>query len=53
MIAGDPVNLHAVFSRAAGENLSETLLSADQTLNADADRRLHLVATVPNTRALV
>jgi predicted DNA-binding transcriptional regulator YafY len=53
VIAGDPVNLRAVFSRAAGEHLFETPLSADQVLTGDADGRLRLAATVPNTRALV
>jgi predicted DNA-binding transcriptional regulator YafY len=53
VIAGDPVNLRAVFTRAAGEHLFETPLSADQVLSADADGHLHLCATVPNTRALV
>jgi predicted DNA-binding transcriptional regulator YafY len=53
VIAGDPVNLRAVFTRAAGEHLYETPLSADQVLTSDADGRLHLAATVPNTRALV
>jgi predicted DNA-binding transcriptional regulator YafY len=42
-----------VFTRAAGEHLFETPLSADQTLASDADGRLHLAATVPNTRSLV
>jgi predicted DNA-binding transcriptional regulator YafY len=53
VLTGDPVNLRAVFSRAAGEHLFETPLSADQTLTSDADGHLHLAATVPNTRALV
>jgi predicted DNA-binding transcriptional regulator YafY len=53
VIAGAPVNLRAVFTRAAGEHLYETPLSADQVLTADADGRLHLCATVPNTRSLV
>jgi predicted DNA-binding transcriptional regulator YafY len=53
VIAGAPVNLRAVFTRAAGEHLYETPLSADQALTADADGRLHLCATVPNTRSLV
>jgi predicted DNA-binding transcriptional regulator YafY len=53
VIAGDPVRLRAVFSRAAGEHLFETPLSADQVLTIDAAGRLHLTATVPNTRALV
>jgi len=53
VIAGAPVNLRAVFSRVAGEHLYETPLSADQVLTGDAEGRLHLAATVPNTRSLV
>jgi len=53
VIAGDPIELRAVFTRAAGEHLFETPLSADQVLSVHADGRLRLVATVPNTRALV
>jgi predicted DNA-binding transcriptional regulator YafY len=53
VIAGEPMKLRAVFTRAAGEHLHETPLSADQVLTADAEGRLHLAATVPNTRALV
>jgi predicted DNA-binding transcriptional regulator YafY len=53
VIAGTPVNLRAVFTRLAGEHLYETPLSADQVLTSDTDGRLHLSATVPNTRALV
>lgn len=53
VIAGAPITLRAVFSRAAGEHLFETPLSADQVLSADAEGRLHLAATVPHTRALV
>jgi predicted DNA-binding transcriptional regulator YafY len=53
VIAGEPINVRAVFTRAAGEHLFETPLSADQVLTADADGRLHLSATVPNTRSLV
>jgi predicted DNA-binding transcriptional regulator YafY len=53
VIAGEPMKLRAVFTRAAGEHLHETPLSADQVLAADAEGRLHLAATVPNTRALV
>lgn len=53
VIAGAPILLHAVFSRAAGEHLHETPLVADQTLSATGDGRLLLVAAVPNTRALV
>lgn len=33
--------------------MNETPLAADQVLTADEEGRLHLVATVPNTRALV
>ncbi|TQK03460.1 YafY family protein [Herbaspirillum sp. SJZ107] len=53
VIAGEPVNLRAVFTRAAGEHLFETPLSTDQVLASDADGKLRLAATVPNTRALV
>jgi predicted DNA-binding transcriptional regulator YafY len=53
VIAGEPVALRAVFTRAAGEHLFETPLSADQVLTSDADGRLRLAAAVPNTRALV
>lgn len=53
VIAGEPLMLDAIFSRAAGEHLHETPLSADQKLRARADGRLQLTATVPNTRALV
>lgn len=53
VIAGAPINLRAVFTRAAGEHLHETPLSADQVLSVDPDGRLRLAATVPNTRALV
>jgi predicted DNA-binding transcriptional regulator YafY len=53
VIAGDPITLRALFTRAAGEHLHETPLSTDQTLSATADGRLLLTATVPNTRALV
>ena len=53
MIAGEPINLRAVFTRAAGEHLHETPLSAEQALVADGEGRLHLAATVPNTRSLV
>jgi predicted DNA-binding transcriptional regulator YafY len=53
VIAGAPIALRAVFSRAAGEHLYETPLSADQVLSCGADGALHLAATVPNTRALV
>ncbi|WP_312183499.1 helix-turn-helix transcriptional regulator [Massilia timonae] len=53
VIAGAPITLRAVFTRAAGEHLYETPLTADQILLADDDGRLHLAATVPNTRSLV
>ena len=53
VIAGAPVRLHAVFSRAAGEHLYETPLDQDQELTVGPDGRLHLRADVPNTRALV
>lgn len=53
VIAGEPITLRAVFTRAAGEHLHETPLSADQILVAAADGRLHLAATVPHTRSLV
>jgi predicted DNA-binding transcriptional regulator YafY len=53
VITGEPVNLRATFTRVAGEHLFETPLSVDQVLTCGADNRLHLAATVPNTRALV
>ena len=53
VIAGEPITLRAVFTRAAGEHLYETPLSADQVLSVDTAGRVHLVATVPQTRALV
>ena len=53
VIAGDPITLRAVFTRAAGEHLFETPLSADQVLTPDAHGRLRLAATVPHTRALL
>lgn len=53
VIAGAPIRLRAVFSRAAGEHLFETPLSASQILSMTADGRLQLDATVPNTRSLV
>lgn len=53
VIAGAPLRLCAVFTRAAGEHLYETPLSEDQELTLQADKRLRLVATVPNTRSLV
>jgi len=53
VIAGEPITLRAVFTRAAGEHLHETPLSADQVLVSDGDGRLRLAATVPNTRSLV
>ena len=52
VLAGGPVTLRAVFSRAAGEHLYETPLSADQVLAA-SDGAIQLTATVPHTRALV
>ncbi|KFI08318.1 YafY family protein [Massilia sp. BSC265] len=53
VIAGAPITLRAVFSRAAGEHLFETPLSSDQLLALDEAGRLHLAATVPHTRSLV
>ncbi|EKU81781.1 helix-turn-helix transcriptional regulator [Massilia timonae] len=53
VIAGAPITLRAVFTRAAGEHLFETPLSGDQVLTPDDAGRLHLAATVPNTRSLV
>ena len=53
VIAGAPITLRAVFTRAAGEHLFETPLSSDQVLTPDDAGRLHLAATVPNTRSLV
>jgi len=53
VIAGAPIALRAVFTRAAGEHLFETPLSADQVLSAGPGASLRLSATVPNTRALV
>ncbi len=53
VIAGAPITLRAVFTRAAGEHLFETPLSADQVLAPDDAGRLRLAATVPNTRSLV
>lgn len=53
VIAGAPIALRAVFSRAAGEHLLETPLSHDQVVTPDAAGRLHLAATVPHTRALL
>jgi predicted DNA-binding transcriptional regulator YafY len=53
VIAGEPIKLRAIFTRAAGEHLHETPLSVDQVLVAGNDGRLHLTATVPNTRSLV
>lgn len=53
MIAGAPINLRAVFTRAAGVHLFETPLSVDQVLSTTADGRLQPDATVSNTRALV
>ncbi len=53
VIAGAPIVLRAAFTRAAGEHLFETPLSADQVLVPDAAGGLQLAATVPHTRALV
>ncbi|MGZ8287779.1 MAG: helix-turn-helix transcriptional regulator [Telluria sp.] len=53
VLTGEPIVLRAVFSRAAGEHLFETPLSTDQVLCPAGDGRLHLTATVPDTRALV
>lgn len=53
VLAGGPITLRATFSRAAGEHLYETPLSADQVLAADDDGRIRLAASVPHTRALV
>lgn len=53
VIAGKPIKLRAIFTRAAGEHLHETPLSVDQVLVAADDGRLHLTATVPNTRSLL
>lgn len=53
VIAGAPINLRAVFTRAAGDHLFETPLSVDQMLSMTLDGRLQLDVTVPNTRALV
>lgn len=53
IIAGAPITLRAVFSRAAGEHLFETPLSSDQVMSVAADGRLLLAASVPNTRALL
>ncbi len=52
VLAGDPISLRAVFSKAAGEHLFETPLVADQVLVALPDGRLELTATLPNTREL-
>lgn len=52
-VAGGPITLEAIFSRAAGEHLFETPLSSDQQLSVLDDGRLHLAATVPLTKALV
>ena len=49
---GEPVRLEAAFARRSGEHLYETALSADQVLRELDDGRLHLSATVPNTREL-
>ena len=53
VLTGEPVTLRATFSRAAGEHLYETPLSASQLLVAAEDGSVQLTATVPATRALV
>lgn len=53
VLTGEPVTLRATFSRAAGEHLYETPLSAGQSLVAAEDGSVQLTATVPATRALV
>jgi predicted DNA-binding transcriptional regulator YafY len=53
IITGEPINLRVIFTRAAGEHLFETPLSADQLLSATSNGGLLLTAAVPNTRALV
>ena len=53
VIAGDPIKLRAVFTRAAGEHLLETPLSTDQAITPNPQGQLHVAATVPHTRALV
>jgi predicted DNA-binding transcriptional regulator YafY len=53
VIAGDPIRLHAVFSRAAGEHLYETPLVSGQVLETGDNGAVRLTATVPHTRSLV
>jgi predicted DNA-binding transcriptional regulator YafY len=53
VIAGEPLRLRAVFTRAAGEHLYETPLSSGQELTVHGDGHLLLTATVPHTRSLV
>lgn len=53
VIAGEPITLHAVFARAAGEHLQETPLALDQLLDLSDPLTVRLTASVPHTRALV
>lgn len=53
IITGGPIRLRALFSKAAGEHLFETPLSADQSLALTPEGQLQLEATVPHTRALL
>ncbi|WP_323581818.1 helix-turn-helix transcriptional regulator [Actimicrobium sp. CCI2.3] len=50
---GGDLKLEAIFTRACGEHLFETPLSADQTLHLLDDDHLSLVATVSDSKALV
>lgn len=50
--SGENITLHATFTRKAGEHLLETRIRPEQTLTELPDGRLHLVATVPNTKEL-
>jgi len=50
---GESIVLRASFTRAAGEHLYETPLSADQVLEPAEDGTLSLTATVASTRTLV
>ena len=52
-VTGAPVQLRAIFSRAAGEHLFETALCREQRLDPMDGDRLLLQAIVPNTRALL
>lgn len=52
-LTGEPVTLHATFSRVAGEHLYETPLSADQVLTVGEGGCIELRATVASTRSLV